>query len=71
MWWFLRNYGLLLLGLALLVRVAVSLPSGEFLGKYGAVIQSDSPGKFWTLVVVNTLCGVGLIVWQVYLWSYP
>lgn len=71
MWWFFRNYGLLLLGLAVLARVVVSLPSGEFLGKYGVVIRRDSPGKFWTLVVANTLIGIGLIVWQVYLWSFP
>ena len=64
----LRNYGLLVLGLAVLVRVVVSLPGGEFLSKYGAVIRRDSPRKFWALVAGNTFVGIGLIVWQVYLW---
>ena len=65
---FLRNYGLLALGLAVLVRVAVSLPGGQFLSKYGVVIRSESPGKFWALAAGNTLGGIGLILWQVYLW---
>jgi len=64
----LRNYGPLVLGLAVLVRVAVSLPGGEFLSKYGVVIRRDTPGKFWALVAGNTLIGIGLMAWQVYLW---
>lgn len=69
--WYLRNYGLLLLGLALLVRVVMSLPTGEFLTKYGVVLRGDSPGKFWALVVGSTLLGIGLIVCQIYVWRSP
>lgn len=71
MGWVIRNIVLLPLGLAVLVRVVVSLPRGEFLTKYGWVLRGESPGEFWTFIVLNTVIGVGLIAWQIYLWISP
>ncbi len=66
---FLFNYGLLLLGLAILVSVVLSLATGSLLTKYGNVSRSKSSALFWALVVGRVVGGVGLIVWQLYLWK--
>ncbi len=66
---FLSHYGLLLLGLAVLVSVVLSLATGGLLTKYGNVGRSQSPALFWALVAARAVGGIGLILWQLYLWK--
>ncbi len=66
---FLLHYGLLFLSLAAFASVAYSLATGGLLTKYGKVRRRKSPELFWALAGGRVVLGVGLIVWQLYLWK--
>jgi hypothetical protein len=59
-------FGVFVFGVFLLVPAVFGTITGKLYGKGGMVDRAKSPVGFWVALVVNYLCGAGLILYWVY-----
>lgn len=68
-WWTRQSpYNLLIFAAFLWLKTLVEVCIGKARGRFGPVVYLDKePKQFWAVVVMEFLCGVGLLGYYLYL----
>jgi len=59
-------FGIFVFGVFLLVPAVFATITGKLYGKGGMLDRAKTPGQFWVGLIIQYLCGVGLILY----WTY-